>query len=123
MQDLKSIRDIFRKLSYILSRRQAAQGLGVFVLSLVCAVLELFGVSAIVPLIRAMVSPETLLGRGMVGRVLRLLGVDGYNKAIWTVCTGIIIIYAVKNIVSVLLSYSRARYANAIKRYLSTWKI
>ena len=120
MQDLKSIRDIFRKLSYILSRRQAAQGLGVFVLSLVCAVLELFGVSAIVPLIRAMVSPETLLGRGMVGRVLRLLGVDGYNKAIWTVCTGIIIIYAVKNIVSVLLSYSRARYANAIKRDLST---
>ena len=85
MRDLKSVIDVFHKLKYIVTRRQMLQGAGIFLLSLVCAVLELFGVSAIVPLIRAMVSPETLMGGAITGRILDMLNIRDYNGAIWAV--------------------------------------
>ena len=119
MQDLKNLLNVFHKLRYVLSRSHITQGIGLFFLSVLCAMLELFGVSAIVPLLQAMVTPEKLM-QGITGILLAKLGIQDYNRAIWAVCIGIILIYAVKNAVSVLLSYCRARYANSVRRSLST---
>ena len=60
MTYLKNLQDILKKLNYILTRKQKRWALLLLVVIAVGGLLETIGVSAIVPLIKAMMTPDEL---------------------------------------------------------------
>ena len=119
MKDLKSLKDVLHKLNYILDKRQKSFGCLIFFMSVVGAVFELFGVSAVIPLIQALVLPEAIYANRFLGPVLSALHITGFSSLVWFLCMGIVCVYILKNAYFVLLSWARAKFSQKIQRELS----
>lgn len=119
MKSIKSIKDILNKVMYILNKEQKIYGLILIFLSFIGALLETLGVSAIVPLINALMTPEKILENEFVGNVFNQLHITEGSQIIMVIGGGVIILYILKNVFFVLLSWIRAKYASKIQRELS----
>ena len=120
MRDLKSLKITWEKLTYVMNRQQRLYGVIVLLMSMLGAVMELFGVSAVIPLIQAMVSPQQLMKNRAVSFFAGLFHVENnFHAIIWMLCIGIIFIYILKNGYLIVLSWARAKYSNKIMRELS----
>ncbi len=120
LNDIKSTGEILGKLNHILSRKQKRQTVLVFFMTMVAAVLETLGVSIILPLVQAMISPEKLLENAYIADVAKRLSLDTPVKLINFLCFCTIGLYFVKNLYMCLFTYVRARYSNKIGRELAT---
>ena len=60
MNELRKVKDAISKLNFILTKKQKIYGLLVFVMSIISAILEMLGVSVILPLMQAFLQPEVL---------------------------------------------------------------
>ncbi len=120
MRDLKSLKITWEKLTYVMNRQQRVYGIIVLLMSMLGAVMELFGVSAVIPLIQAMVSPQQLMRNRAVSFFAGLFHIENnFHAIIWMLCIGIIFIYIIKNGYLIVLSWARAKYSNKIMRELS----
>ena len=120
MRDLKSLKITWEKLTYVMNRQQRLYGVIVLLMSMLGAVMELFGVSAVIPLIQAMVSPQQLMKNRAVSFFAGLFHFENnFHAIIWMLCIGIILIYILKNGYLIVLSWARAKYSNKIMRELS----
>ena len=120
MRDLKSLKITWEKLTYVMNRQQRVYGVIVLLMSMLGAVMELFGVSAVIPLIQAMVSPQQLMKNRAVSFFAGLFHFENnFHAIIWMLCIGIILIYILKNGYLIVLSWARAKYSNKIMRELS----
>ena len=120
MRDLKSLKITWEKLTYVMNRQQRLYGVIVLLMSMLGAVMELFGVSAVIPLIQAMVSPQQLMKNRAVSFFAGLFHIENsFHAIIWMLCIGIIFIYILKNGYLIVLSWARAKYSNKIMRELS----
>ncbi len=120
MRDLKSLKITWEKLTYVMNRQQRLYGVIVLLMSMLGAVMELFGVSAVIPLIQAMVSPQQLMKNRAVSFFAGLFHIENnFHAIIWMLCIGIILIYMLKNGYLIVLSWARAKYSNKIMRELS----
>lgn len=115
----RSLNDVLRKLKYVLSTEQKKYGFVVLCASFIGAVLETFGVSAIIPLINALLTPEDLLQQGIIGEVLKGIGVTQKNEIIIAVGGGTIILYIVKNVYFIFLTWLKVKYSCKVRRELS----
>lgn len=120
LNDLKSTGEILKKLNHILSGRQKRQTALVFFMTMIAAVLETLGVSIIMPLVQAMISPEKLLENAYVAAVADRLSLDTPVKMINCLCICTIVLYFAKNVYMCLFTYVRAKYSNKIGRELAT---
>lgn len=120
LNDIKSTGEILGKLNHILSRKQKRQTVLVFFMTMIAAVLETLGVSIILPLVQAMISPEKLLENAYIADVAEQLSLDTPVKLINFLCLCTIGLYFVKNLYMCLFTYVRARYSNKIGRELAT---
>lgn len=120
VNDLKSTGEILRKLNHILSRQQKRQAVLVFLMTMVGAVFETVGVSIIMPLVQAMISPEKLLENKYIAEVAGIFSLDTPVKLINCLCVCTIILYCVKNLYMCLFTYVRTMYSNKIGRELAT---
>ena len=67
------IKDIITKLFFILNKRQRYLSLLLLFLTLIGALLEVVGVSAVLPFIQAMIYPEQLRNNEYVKRLILIL--------------------------------------------------
>ncbi len=118
-KDLRSVQDVWRKLKYILTPKQKRMSLLIFFMILIGALLETLGVSAIIPLVQAMVSTEQLLQNPTVASVAEKINVTSGNQLIVLIAVGVVVIYILKNGYLICLSYTRVRFASRIRRELS----
>lgn len=118
-KDLKSVRDIWNKMLYILTPRQKKLSILVFFMILVGAVLETLGVSIIIPLVQAMVSTEELLRNEMVAGIAQKLNITTGNQLIAAISICVIALYILKNAYLICLSVVRVKYASHIRQELS----
>ena len=120
LKDVKSTREVLRKLNYILTKRQRWQAVLVLCMTMLAAVLETVGVSIIMPLVEAMISPRELMENPLIAPVADRLSLDTPVKLLNFLCICTIILYLVKNIYMCLFTYVRAKYSNKIGRELAT---
>lgn len=120
LNDIKSTGEILKKLNHILTKRQKRQTVLVFFMTMLAALLETLGVSIILPLVEAMISPEKLLENTYIANAARQLSLDTHVKLINFLCICTIGLYFVKNLYMCLFTYVRARYSNKIGRELAT---
>lgn len=116
---LRKVVDAAGKLNFIMTGNQKKYGLMVFIMSIIFAVLETFGVSIIFPLLQAFLNPEELMGNKYVGPVVQFLGLEDYREVIFLVCIAIVIIYIFKNAFGLLYTWVSNKYACKVHRELS----
>ena len=97
MNDIKTLVNMIKQINQIITKKQICQMFGVFLLICVGSVLQLVGISIILPFIQAIVSPEQLAEKSYMKFLLKIFNIDGYNKMLIMVGIGIVCIYFFKN--------------------------
>ena len=118
----KSIRNlniILKKITYILSDRQKKYCIALGIMIFVGAFFEMLGVSAVVPLIQVILSPETVLKNPSLEKILSALNINNSKEVVLLVGAGTIIIYIIKNLYMTFLSWIRVRFASKVQLELS----
>ncbi len=108
-----------KRLFYILNTQQKILGLLVIVMALIAAVLELLGVSVVLPLINAFVAPEELMDIGYVAAFADFFGIYDLNRLVVLTIIAIIVVYVVKNLFFIVFSWVRLKYSYKIEREFS----
>ena len=117
--EIKKFVDAAGKLNYILTPSQKRYGVLVFLLSIVSAVLETFGVTIIVPLLQAFLDPMELMQSEYIKPLVDLFGLESYRQVIFIICISIIVIYIFKNVFGVFFVWVSNKYACKVHRELS----
>ena len=119
MNKLRSIKDIWNKYSFILTTSQKRWGVVVILLTLVGAVCETLGVSIILPLVQVMIAPQQLRENALLKPILEEFGLNTDSSLMWAMGIAVIIVYLIKNLLLLLLSYVRIKYSCKVQRELS----
>ncbi|MCD7726155.1 MAG: ABC transporter ATP-binding protein/permease [Clostridiales bacterium] len=118
-RDISSLRDVFRKLRYILNRQQKKYVVVVFVMTILGAGFETLGVSIIIPLVQSFLSADTLLQNKYIQPIAVFLNISTGTQLIIWLSIAVILVYILKNTYMVLLSYVRVKFGTKVKRELS----
>ena len=116
---MKAIRDILKKLNYIMNSKQKKQYLLVTAVALVGSVWELLGVSAILPFVEAIMTPEELEGKWYYVVLDKWFHPDSTIEIITIIGIAIILVYVLKNVYLMFSSYVQAWYSTGVQRDLS----
>ena len=105
-----------KKLSRILSKAQKKKVGMIGILILIGGVLETVGVTAILPLITAIIDQDRMLKNETVQQVCRFFGFElsreNYTQLILLLLLLVIVVIVVKNLFLLLLTYAQARFVN-----------
>lgn len=116
---IRSANDVVKKLMYILSKEQKQFGILILCAGFVGAALETVGVSAIFPLIQALLTPEQLMANPIINKISDVIRIESVNGIIILIIIAVVILYLLKNLFFIFLSWLRAKYASKVKRELS----
>lgn len=119
MQELQKVWDLWNKFQFILTKRQKQLGVFILIMTLAGAVMETLGVSVIVPFVQAMVTPQELMDNRYLQPFIEWLQIRSPGQLVLLLGVGIAVVYVVKNLYLVLLSYCRIRYSTKVQRELS----
>jgi ATP-binding cassette subfamily C protein len=89
--------DIFKKLSYLLERREKIQVIGLFFLLLIGSLLEMLGVGFVVPFISLISQPDLIQEQPILNTINSWLGSPSRTEFLVILCLIYLGIYAVKN--------------------------
>lgn len=109
----------WEKICYIFDERQKLKAALLFVVIIIGAFVELVGVSAVLPFISAVLSPDQILENPYLGGVYRALGFRDINEYIVFLGGAIIIVYIVKNIYVYIMHSMQYRFTYENQRRLS----
>ena len=119
MKDINTLKTMFHQLMTILSHKQRFQMIGMFIIILIGSFLELLGVSAMMPFVQALLSPNELVQKSYIQFFMKLFGVYDNRSLLIMVGIGIVIIYIIKNIYLAISSYLQVTYSHNTKRQLA----
>lgn len=119
IQEVKKVFDAIHKLNYILSKEQKFYCIIVFIMSLISAVLELLGVSIVIPLMSAILSIDELKKNVYASSIFSFFHLETNFQIIIFICCGVAVVYIAKNAFSILYTWVSAKFANKIRRELA----
>ena len=119
MNKLRSIRDLYNKFVFVLTVSQKKWGIVVILFTLIGAVCETLGISIILPLVQVMVEPQVLRENKFLSPILNKLQLDTDASLMWAMGIAVILVYLIKNIFLLLLTYIRIKYSCKVQRELS----
>ena len=112
---IKSFFISLRKLYVIFEKKQRLQSIFLFVGVFVCAMLETLGVSAIIPFVLVLFSPDEMLENKYVKLISDMFGVSNYHRLLLVTAGLIVGIYLVKNIILLVFKYYQGKFHNDIE--------
>lgn len=117
--NLKTIINIIKELLYIFDRKQKFMIIGVFIVIILSSVLELLGVTAILPFIQAILTPEELLQNPFVSPFVEMFDINS-SKGLMLFCgLGIILLYILKNLFMIFSYYIQFSFSTEVQKELS----
>lgn len=120
MKDIKTFFRMIGQVNYILNRKQKIQFVGLFFLGLGCALMQTLGVSAILPFVQAVMTPEVIMQNQYISPVLDFFQIKNSNMVIISVGIGIIFIYLIKNIYLIVAGNIQTRFRCHFHEDIST---
>jgi len=102
--------DIFKKLSYLLDRREKNQVIGLFVLLLIGSCLEMLGVGFVVPFISLVNKQELIQEQPVLNGIYEFLGSPSQNRFLVILCLIYLVIYIGKNTYIAGMYYLQYRF-------------
>lgn len=119
MQNVKTFFSMLSKLTEILNKKQRNQAIILFFLLLVTSLLEMLGVSVIIPFIAAMLEPRMLMEYEAVGVIVAILGINNYKELMLLVAAAVILVYVLKNSFILYVNYYQSNYRNNLEKDLN----
>lgn len=119
MNKIRYFLEVIKKLNALLDHKQKKKSIYVFLWMIVASLFEMLGVSVIVPFIYALLSPEELEKDYYVSTAMEILNVHSTMGMLIVLAVGIIIVYAVKNVLLLYSRYVQLKYQCQIQKDLS----
>lgn len=116
---MRKVFDAINKLRFILSREQKFYCVVVFIMAAISAVLEILGVSMVIPLLSVIMSIDQIRGNVYVKPILEALHLSSDTQIIIFICTGVAFIYIFKNAFAIFYTWVSTKFANKIRRELA----
>lgn len=116
MQDVRTFFRILKDVNQLLNRKQKKQLVWVLMLILASALLEMLGVSVVLPLVQVFMAPDHLMENQYIQYIMDILGIHGTLQLAILIGITIIFVYLIKNIIMSLATYVRLYYANCLNR-------
>ena len=117
--NIKTILEILKELNYVLSRSQKKYVLAVTIVSAVSSLFELLGVTAILPFVQTVLTPDVLFANKRVASIITILRITT-SKDLMLLCgVGIILLYLFKNAYMIFSYYIQFDFASKVQKELS----
>ena len=110
-----------KKIGEILNSNHKRKFVMVFLCSIIAAILEMVGVSAVIPLIKSMLEPEKLLSHPILQPIFQILNIDTQSQVVIFMVSGMIIIYILKNVYMIIFVWIRTKYTTKVQRDISVY--
>ena len=88
---------VIKKIAYIFDRETKWQMVGLIIMTIIGAGLELLGVSILLPIIDLAVSPEQILENGYCRLISNIFHIQEVNKILLILIFGMLAVYVIKN--------------------------
>lgn len=119
MNSLKNVKILFDKFRVILTKQQKSWAAVLFVMTVVGAIFEAVGVSAVLPLINVIIDPEALRNHEIGAKLLAPFPGITDEGIMFLTASGVIVVYIFKNLCMSGLAYVRIKYSCKVQRELS----
>lgn len=116
---IKSLNMVWHQYQFLLTKSQKRWGIVVFLLSMLGAVCETLGVSVMLPLIQVIIMPERLRQNEYLAVIFNRFQINSDAALICFVGGAVILVYIIKNLSLVFVSYVSAKYSCKVQRELS----
>lgn len=94
-----------KELNGIFNKKQKLQFLGLFFIEFIGSLLELLGVSILIPFMELVMEPDRLISKPIVQNIMTKLGIRDARELIMVLILCMILIFAVKNVYLVFMAY------------------
>lgn len=116
--ELEKVKDLWHKLNYVLTKQQKQYGAIVFCCTILSAIVEMMGVSAIMPMVEGILGTDTLYEKWYLRPFIETFHIQSKSILLLIVCVGVITIYFFKNVYFILYTWLIKKYTYKINREL-----
>ncbi len=120
MRELKRAKAIYDKLYFILSPQQRKLAMLVFFMSIIAALLEMVGVSIILPIMEVMLNSKEIADKWYISPFVGIFNLDSSIKLAWFVCCLAIVVYVAKNLYFIFYNWVSLKFSYKVNRELSS---
>ena len=118
--EIEKIKDLAHKFNVILSGQQKLYGGMILICTIFAAFMETLGISAILPIIEGLMTPEGLENKWYLRPFVSIFHIQETQTLILVVCGEVIILYVVKNMYFIFHTWLVRKYTYKIKRELGS---
>lgn len=119
MKDIRTLKRMLNQVFSILNKKQKVQMLGLFLVILIGSMFELLGVTAMLPFIQSILTPNQLMQKSYISFFCNILGITEPVSVIMLVGVGVALIYIVKNSFLLFSNYLQISFSNKTQESLS----
>lgn len=120
MQNLLEVKKLVVQIRYVLTPQQKIKAMGVAMVILFGSLLELLGVTAVMPFIQAMLEPDKLRNNVLFQHMFSLLQINSSRNMVWVCGILLVFLYLFKNGFILFSTYVQADYSTRTQKELST---
>ncbi len=103
----------------VLTEKERKNCVVVFILILFGGFLELFGISAILPVVQIIIAPDAIKNEPIYISITRFTGIDSDKKFILILSVGVMLLYVFKNLYLTYSTYRQSRLVADIRSTMS----
>lgn len=117
--NIKTIFDIMKELSYILDKKQKRYAIGVIVVIVLSSFFELLGVTAVLPFVQAILTPEIIFASSIAQPFIEFFHITTPQGLMLLCGLGIIALYLIKNAYMLFSYFIQFDFATRVQKELS----
>lgn len=119
VQDIRTVKNMIKQLLYVLTPEQKRKSVLLFFIIVIGSAFETLGISAIMPFIQALLTPEVLMEKWYVKLLAETLNLKDSVDLIICLGVAIIFIYIVKNLYLAFSAYFQTNFRYRFQKELS----
>lgn len=116
MNNIKSLFDIIKQLSYVMTPKQKRESVLVLFAMLITSCLDLLSISVIYPLLEVMTNYENMRAKWYTSWIFMINPNAGVKEAMVIMCLAVIAVFILKNVMAIAFSYYRIRFSSNFQR-------
>lgn len=114
-----SVKKTLHELLYILPAKQKKHAVWVMVVIILGSGFELLGVSAVLPFLQAIMTPDIIMNSKYIQPITRIFKIDTASDVLILVGIGLILVYISKNVFMIFSAYVNCDYSTKVQKELS----
>ncbi len=120
MKDFNTLIKMIKQETYVMNKKQRRLSIALFIIVFIGSLMELLGVTAILPFIQSMLDVDSLSQNWYMRRIIEFLHLDNQLQVIFTVAILVVLVYIFKNFYLLFSINMQYRFKYTFQRELSS---